>query len=104
MKYSPVIVNGQNQSIIEDTYLLAALMTFDPSISFNLVWNDCGKVVFEVEGPISEGMRRYYSGEPAPLAKYTSTLKFLRSSIFAMKKSCVGIRKESKREFERSVA
>lgn len=87
MKYHPVIMNGNNQSIIEDTYLLAALMTFEPSISFNLVWNDSGKVVFAVEGPISEGMNRYFSGEQAPLSIYTSKLKYLRSSIFAMRNS-----------------
>jgi hypothetical protein len=89
MKYNPVIMNGQNQSIIEDTYLLAALMTFEPSISFDLIWNDRGKVVFAVEGPISDGMQRYFSGEQAPLSIYTSKLKYLRSSIFAMRKSSV---------------
>ncbi|MBT0664622.1 hypothetical protein KI809_09960 [Geobacter pelophilus] len=89
MKYHPVIINGKNLSVIEDTYLLAALMTFEPSITCTPFWNEKGKVAFEVAGPISEGMRRYFSGEQASLAIYTSKLKYLRASIFAMKQSSV---------------
>jgi len=104
MKYHPGIINENGLSLIEDTYLLAALMTFEPSISCKPRWNESGKVVFEVLGPISDGMRRYFAGEQASLSKYASTLKFLRSSIFAMRKSgghhCKGVHES----FDRSVA
>jgi hypothetical protein len=102
MKYNPVIINGENISVIEDTYLLAALLTFDPSISCIPIWNENGKVVFEVEGSISEGMRRYFSGEPAPLSVYTSKLKYIRSSIFSMRKSSASYRKGLRESFNRS--
>jgi hypothetical protein len=104
MKYHPGIINDNGLSLIEDTYLLAALMTFEPSISCKPQWSENGKVVFEVQGPISDGMRRYFAGEQASLSKYTSTLKFLRSSIFAMRKSEGTHCKGSHRSFNRSVA
>lgn len=104
MKYSPVIINGKNMSVIEDTYLLAALMTFEPSISCTPFWNESGKVAFEVAGPISDGMRRYFSGEQASLSTYTTKLKYLRSSIFAMRKSSVSYQRGLHQSFNRSFA
>ncbi|GAM11746.1 hypothetical protein OR1_04064 [Geobacter sp. OR-1] len=104
MRYNPVIINGKNLSIIEDTYLLAALMTFEPSISCTPFWNESGKVVFEVAGPISEGMRRYFSGEQASLVVYTAKLKFLRSSIFSLRKSSANYKHGLCGSLNRSVA
>jgi len=85
MKYNPVIINDKNLSVIEDIYLLAALKTFEPSISSTPFWNDSGKVVFRVEGPISDGMRRYFSGESAPLSAFTTKVKSLRNEVYAMR-------------------
>jgi hypothetical protein len=104
MKYNPVIINGKNLSVIEDTYLLAALMTFEPSISCTPFWDERGKVVFEVTGPISEGMRRYFSGEHASLSIYTSKLKYLRASIFAMKQSSVNYQNGQQESLKRNFA
>ena len=79
------VIKDQNTSIIEDTYLLAALLTFDPSIEYYPLRDSLGRVSFEVYGKISDQMRRLYEGEPAPVQKYISNLKALRSAIFALK-------------------
>jgi hypothetical protein len=77
----------QETSIIEDTYLLAALLTFDPTLSYSPRRDEAGKVSFEVHGRIADNMGRFYSGEDAPLKTYIGNLKALRSAIFALRGS-----------------
>lgn len=84
-KNPPFIIKDRNTSIIEDTYLLAALLTFDPSIRYYPLLNEAGRVSFEVHGRIADQMRRLYEGEAAPVNEYISNLKSLRSAIFALK-------------------
>lgn len=86
-KHSAIIIKSQNVSIIEDTYLLAALLTFDPSISYYPKRDSTGNVSFEVKGKISDKMELLYAGETAPLKTYIANLKSLRSAIFALKNS-----------------
>ena len=86
-QHTSIVIKSQTTSIIEDTYLLAALLTFDPSIKYNPLRDAAGKVSFEVEGKISDEMGRLYAGETAPLKTYISNLKALRSAIFALKSS-----------------
>ena len=83
--HSSIIMKSQTTSIIEDTYLLAALLTFDPNIKYNPVRDAAGKVSFEVEGKIANEMGRLFAGEAASLKTYISNLKTLRSAIFALK-------------------
>lgn len=87
-KHSDIIIKNQNTSIIEDTYLLAALLTLDPSITYFPKRDKLGNVSFEVTGKISDKMGQLYSGEMAPLKTYIANLKRLRSAIFALKNSC----------------
>ncbi len=84
-KHSLLVVTGQNTSIIEDTYLLAALLTFDPNITYKPRRESNGKVSFEVNGKISTEMGKLYAGETAPLQTYIRNLKALRSKIFALR-------------------
>jgi len=84
-QHNKVIFIDNQTSIVEDTYLLAALITFDPTISYSPVKNANGKIAFEVKGRISDNMGKMYQGEMAPLNTYVSNLKSLRSIIFAMK-------------------
>jgi hypothetical protein len=86
-KHSTIIIKDQTTSIIEDTYLLAALLTFDPSIRYSPRRDSTGNVSFEVSGRIADKMGRYYAGETASLKTYISNLKALRAAIFAMKNS-----------------
>ena len=78
---------GQKVSIIEDTYLLAAMVTFDPSIRYFPVLDQMGRVAFEVHGSTGTVLAKLYDGESAPITTYISNLKALRSAIFAMKKT-----------------
>ena len=84
-EHASIIIKGQDSSIIEDTYLLAALVTFDPSIKYSPRRDAEGKVSFEVQGKISDDMGRLYAGETASLKTYISNLKALRSAIFALR-------------------
>lgn len=84
-EHTSIIIKNQNTSIIEDTYLLAALLTFDPTITYYPVQDGQGKVSFEVHGKIADNMGRLYAGDTAPLQSYISNLKTLRSAIFALK-------------------
>jgi len=84
-RHSAIVIKGQNTSIIEDTYLLAALITFDPSITYYPRRDSAGNVSFEVKGEISDKMGRLYAGETASLKTYIANLKTLRSAIFALK-------------------
>ncbi|RII26176.1 MAG: hypothetical protein CXR31_10745 [Geobacter sp.] len=84
-QHSAFVMKDQNTSIIEDTYLLAALLTFDPSIKYFPKRDSTGRVSFEVYGKIADQMRRLYDGESAPVSSYISNLKALRSAIFALK-------------------
>jgi hypothetical protein len=86
-RHSAVIIKNQTTSIIEDTYLLAALLTFDPSIKYYPKRDSTGNVSFEVIGKISDKMGLLYSGEMASLKTYIANLKMLRSVIFALKNS-----------------
>ena len=86
-KHASIIINGQDSAVLEDTYLLAALLTFDPTLKYCPVWDGAGKVVFEVNGRIADMMGRLYAGEEAPLTSYIRHLKALRSAIFALR-SC----------------
>ena len=47
-KHAAIICKSQNISIIEDTYLLAALLTFSPDITYQPIINRDGNVCFEV--------------------------------------------------------
>jgi hypothetical protein len=84
-KHSTITIKDQTTSIIEDTYLLAALLTFDPSIRYSPRRDSTGNVSFEVSGRIADKMGRYYAGETASLKTYISNLKALRTAIFSMK-------------------
>ncbi|HEY6008704.1 MAG TPA: hypothetical protein VIU40_10315 [Geobacteraceae bacterium] len=79
--------NEETVAYIEDTYLLAALVTFDPDIRYTPVIDRAGRVAFEVSGNTAPLIGRLYAGESAPIATYISNLKALRSAIFAMKKA-----------------
>jgi hypothetical protein len=74
---------GSNEAIIEDTYLLAAMITFDPDLSWLPTTTGAETVGFCVSGRIADAMGRYFKGEAAPLQQYSTNLKRLRSSIFA---------------------
>ncbi len=84
---APFVMTGKDSSIIEDTYLLAALLTFDPSISYTPLRDRSGYVAFEVRGRIADAMGRYYANEQTPIGQYIANLKRLRATIFALK-SC----------------
>lgn len=84
-RHSSIIIKDQHTAIIEDTYLLAALLTFEPTIKYNPRVDDSGKVAFVVEGRIADKMGLLYAGEPAPIKTYISNLKSLRSAIFALR-------------------
>lgn len=88
--HTSITIKNQNTSIIEDTYLLAALLTFDPSITYYPLRDSSGKVSFEVKGKISDEMGRLFAGEAAPLKTYIRNLKTLRTAIFALKSSYKG--------------
>ena len=84
-RYTSVIIKDQDTAIIEDTYLVAALVTFDPSITYTPVLDAAGKVSFEVRGGIADRMGQLYAGDAASLKTYISNLKMLRSAIFALR-------------------
>ncbi|MBT0652039.1 hypothetical protein [Geomobilimonas luticola] len=89
--FNPFIITGENTSIIEDIYLLAALITFDPRITYSLRYDKVsGRVAYEVHGRVSEPMRRYYAGEVASLKTFIGHVKALRSAAFALKNSVKG--------------
>lgn len=89
--FNPFIITGENTSIIEYIYLLAALITFDPGITYSLRYDKTsGRVAYEVHGRISEPMRRYYAGEVASLKTFIGHVKALRSAAFALKNSVKG--------------
>lgn len=85
--HTEIIVTSKNTSIIEDTYMLAGLLTFDPSLKYNPRRDSLGNVSFEVEGKISDVMGMLYEGKSAPLNTYIKNLKALRTAIFALKGS-----------------
>ena len=86
--FNPFIITGDNTSIIEDVYLLAALITFDSSITYSLRCDKMsGRISYVVHGEISDPMRRYYDGEVASLKTYVGNVKALRSAAFALKNS-----------------
>ena len=72
-------------TVIEDTYLLAALLTFAPGLSYVPRRNADGRISFVVTGRIADEMGRLYAGESAPLKDYIANLKALRAKIFALK-------------------
>lgn len=84
---APFFITGNDSSIIEDTYLLAALLTFDPGISYKPLRDRSGYVAFEVKGRIADAMGRYYANESTPIEQYITNLKRLRATIFALKSS-----------------
>ena len=86
-EHTAITIKSQQRSIIEDTYLLAALLTFDPTIRYTPFKDENGNVAFEVHGRIADKMGRLYAGETASLKAYISNLKTLRSKIFALKSS-----------------
>ena len=86
-KHAAIICKSQNISIIEDTYLLAALLTFSPDITYQPIIDRDGNVCFEVHGSIADDMGRFYTGEAASLVTYIKNLKSLRSTIFVLKRS-----------------
>jgi hypothetical protein len=81
----PFVVKSQNMTVIEDTYLLAALLTFAPGLSYVPRRNADGRISFLVTGRIADEMGRLYAGEAAPLKDYIANLKALRAKIFALK-------------------
>ncbi len=82
---APFLITGNDTSIIEDTYLLAALLTFDPTISYKPLRDRSGYIAFEVKGRIADAMGRYYANESTPIGQYITNLKKLRTTIFALK-------------------
>ncbi len=82
---APFLITGNDTSIIEDTYLLAALLTFDPTISYRARRDRSGYIAFEVKGRIADAMGRYYANESTPIGLYITNLKRLRATIFALK-------------------
>lgn len=82
----------QNTSIIRDTYLLAALLTFDPSIRYYPRRDALGKVVFEVSGTISDEMERFFAGGHAPLTTFVKNLRKLQATIFELRGTYKGKR------------
>lgn len=86
-RHTSITVKDQETSIIEDSYLVAALVTLDPSITYSPVLEAGGKVLFRVHGRIADDMGRLFSGESASLTTYISNLKACRSAIFALRNS-----------------
>ena len=86
-RFTSIIIQDQETSIIEDTYLLAALVTFDPTLRYSPLQDPSGKVSFEVHGKIADKMGQLYAGDAASLKAYISNLKMLRSAIFALRSS-----------------
>lgn len=86
-RFKSIIVQDQETSFIEDSYLVAALVTLDPTITYKPVQGGDGKVLFQVHGKIADEMSRVFSGESASLATYISNLKACRSAIFALRSS-----------------
>jgi hypothetical protein len=84
-RFTAITIKDQETSIIEDTYLLAALVTFDPTIKYSPLQDPSGKVSFEVHGKIADKMGQLYAGDSASLKTYISNLKSLRSAIFALR-------------------
>lgn len=84
-RFKAIIIKDQETSIIEDSYLVAALVTLDPSIKYTPVQGTDGKVSFQVHGKISDEMGRLFSGESASLSTYINNLKACRSAIFALR-------------------
>lgn len=84
-RFTSITIKDQETSIIEDTYLLAALVTFDPTIKYSPLQDPSGKVSFEVYGKIADKMGHFYAGDAASLKTYVSNLKALRSAIFALR-------------------
>jgi len=82
---APFVMTGTDSSVIEDTYLLAALLTFDPAISYKPLKDRSGYIAFEVRGRIADAMGRYYANEQTPIGQYIANLKRLRATIFALK-------------------
>jgi hypothetical protein len=88
-RYNSITIIDQETSIIEDTYLIAALLTFDPTINYVPLQDPSGKVSFEVYGKIADGMGQFYAGDAASLKTYIRNLKMLRSAVFALRSSSV---------------
>jgi hypothetical protein len=84
-RFTSITIKDQETSIIEDTYLLAALVTFDPTIKYAPFQDPSGKVSFEVYGKVADKMGQLYAGDSASLKTYISNLKMLRSAIFALR-------------------
>jgi hypothetical protein len=84
-RFTSITIKDLETSIIEDTYLLAALVTFDPTIKYSPLQDPSGKVSFEVYGKIADKMGQLYAGDSASLKTYISNLKTLRSAIFALR-------------------
>lgn len=95
--HASIVIKDQETSVIEDSYLVAALVTLDPSITYSPIVEAGGKVLFRVHGKISDDMGRLYAGEAASLAMYISNLKACRSAIFALRNS--GSRSSRNRSF-----
>ncbi len=91
-RFKSIIIKDQETSIIEDSYLVAALVTLDPSIKYTPVQGGDGKVSFQVHGKISDEMGRLFSGESASLSTYINNLKACRSAIFALRSNQRGNR------------
>ena len=83
----PFMIASQNKTVVEDTYLLAALLTFSPEITYEPRRNANGRISFVVTGRIADGMGRLYAGEMAPVKEYIANLKALRAKIFALKEA-----------------
>ena len=81
----PIIIKNNNTSIIEDAYLVAALVTLDPNVVYYPILNKTGRVAFEVKGVISDKLERLYAGETAPLEAFIGNHKKLRAAIFKLK-------------------
>ena len=84
-EHLPIVVKNHNTSIIEDAYLVAALVTFDPTLVYYPVLNERGRVAFEVKGEIADNLQRLYAGDSACLEAFIANLKKLRASIFKLK-------------------
>ena len=75
----------EDEWIVDDVYLLAAILTFAPETPYRLWSSEQGRVVFRVWDDLAEPFRRLDAGEEVPLDAYINKLKTLRSEVFAFK-------------------
>ena len=82
-----------HEAIMEDSYMLAAMITLDPDLTWAPQPISVDRFGFRVKGGIADAMGRFLKGETAPLQLYCANLKMLRAAIFASRQKQVRSRR-----------